>query len=287
MNIAVLGANGQLGNELKVLAPCYPDDTFIFTDIDELDISDPINLEYFIKHSQCEVLINAAAYTAVDKAETESAKAYAINTDAVKHLALLSVKYRFFLLHLSTDYVFDGTHYKPYVETDIPRPLSIYGNTKLAGEKAVLANAKHAAIVRTSWLYSSYGNNFVKTMLRLGSERSEIKVVCDQIGSPTYAADLAEAVLQLAAKHLKIQKVKIYHYANEGIASWYDFAKEILHDMHPQCVVLPISGKDYPTLATRPYYSVLSKDKIKEDFAIRIPYWKDSLQLCLKKLQNQ
>ncbi|MBP7103275.1 MAG: dTDP-4-dehydrorhamnose reductase [Bacteroidales bacterium] len=284
MNIVVLGGNGQLGNELKVLAPCYPDDTFIFTDIDELDISDPVNLEYFIKHSQCEVLINAAAYTAVDKAETESAKAYAINTDAVKQLALLSVKYRFFLLHLSTDYVFDGSHYKPYVETDIPRPLSVYGNTKLEGEKAILAKAKHTAIVRTSWLYSSYGNNFVKTMLRLGSERSEIKVVCDQIGSPTYAGDLAKVVLQLAANHENIQKVEIYHYANEGIASWYDFAKEILHHTHPQCVVLPISGKDYPTLATRPYYSVLSKEKIKKDLSIHIPYWKDSLQLCLEKL---
>ncbi len=286
MNIVVLGGNGQLGNELKVLAPSYPNDTFTFTDIDELDITDPVNLEYFIKHSQCEVLINAAAYTAVDKAETESAKAYAINTDAVKQLASLSVKYRFFLLHLSTDYVFDGTNYKPYVETDTPRPLSVYGNTKLEGEKAVLANAKHAAILRTSWLYSSYGNNFMKTMLRLAGERSEIKVVCDQIGSPTYAGDLAEAVLHIATKHEKIHKVEIYHYANEGIASWYDFAKEILHTTHPQCVIQPILSNDYPTLATRPYYSVLSKEKIKKDFGINIPYWKDSLQPCLERLRK-
>lgn len=287
MIIAVLGANGQLGNELKVLSPRYSSDKFIFTDIDELDITNPIDFENFIKNTHCDVLINCAAYTAVDKAETEADKAHAINVEAVKNLALLAEKYHFFPIHISTDYVFDGKHYKPYVETDTPCPVSVYGKTKLEGEKALNTIASRAVIVRTSWLYSSYGSNFVKTMLRLGSERSEIKVVCDQIGSPTYAADLADAILKIAANHHNITKVETYHYTNEGVASWYDFAKEILKYAQPQCTIRPIQSKDYPTPAVRPFYSVLNKEKIKQDFSLHIPHWKDSLLLCINRLLNQ
>ena len=284
MNIIITGANGQLGNELRILSTQYPDNHFIFTDIEELDITNKDAFENFIESNPCDVLINAAAYTAVDKAETEKEKAFEINVNAVKNIALVSQKYNFFPIHISTDYVFDGMNFKPYNEEDITNPVSFYGQTKLEGEKEFLQTVEQGVIIRTSWLYSSFGNNFVKTMLRLSSERPFIQVVFDQIGSPTYAADLAEVVLKIAFNHQKINTTEIYHFSNEGVASWFDLAKEIMQYIHANTEIQPIETKDYPTPAKRPFYSVFNKQKIKKDFNLYIPYWKDSLYRCLDKI---
>ncbi|NLE62250.1 MAG: dTDP-4-dehydrorhamnose reductase [Bacteroidales bacterium] len=284
MIIAVLGANGQLGNELQVLAKSYPDDSFYFTDIDEVNITQKESFENYIRKIQPDILINAAAFTAVDKAESDAEKAMQVNAKAVEIIASFSDTYHYFLIHVSTDYVFDGTHYKPYHELDVPHPVSIYGKTKLAGEQAIKGLLSRAIIIRTSWLYSSFGNNFVKTMLKLSKERSQLSVVFDQIGTPTYAADLADAILKICPQTQKIKNVEIYHYANEGVCSWYDLAKEIMYATASSCEIIPIETKDYPTAATRPHYSVLNKQKIKTDFGIRIPHWKDSLFHCLNQM---
>lgn len=284
MIIAVLGANGQLGNELQVLAKSYPDDNFYFTDIDEVNITQKESVENYIRKTKPDILINAAAYTAVDKAESDAEKAMQVNAKAVEIIASLSEKYHFFLIHVSTDYVFDGTHHKPYHELDVPQPVSIYGKTKLAGEQAIKSILSRAIIIRTSWLYSSFGNNFMKTMLKLSKERTQLSVVFDQIGTPTYAADLADTILRICKQTQIVNNVEIYHYANEGVCSWYDFAKEIMDATASACEIIPIETKDYPTAAIRPHYSVLNKHKIKTDFGIRIPHWKDSLIHCLNHM---
>lgn len=286
MIIAVLGANGQLGNELQVLAKSYPDNSFYFTDIDEVDITQKESIENYIRKIRPDILINAAAYTAVDKAESDAEKAMQVNAKAVEIIATLSDIYHYFLIHISTDYVFDGTHYKPYHELDVPQPVSIYGKTKLAGEQAIKGILTRAIIIRTSWLYSSFGNNFLKTMLKLSKEREKISVVYDQIGTPTYAADLADAILNICQKTQIVNNVEVYHYANEGVCSWYDFAKEIMNATASTCEIIPIETKDYPTAATRPHYSVLNKQKIKTDFNISIPHWKDSLIHCLNYMND-
>ncbi len=287
MKFIVLGANGQLGSELKEKAQHYSEHHFLFSDIEEVDITKASDIEEYIQNNPCDVVINAAAYTAVDKAETEKEKALAINVSAVNNLALLSKKYRFFLIHISTDYVFDGKAYLPYKENDTTHPLSVYGKTKLQGESALQNTLTRGAIVRTSWLYSSYGNNFLKTIMRLSKERSLINVVFDQIGTPTYAADLAEAVLTIGIQNHLVKNLEIYHYSNEGVASWYDFAHEILRLTQSQTTIIPIESKDFPTPAKRPFYSVLNKSKIKKDFNITIPHWKESLILCLNKLTTK
>ncbi len=283
MIFIVLGANGQLGSELKEKATYYSNHQFLFTDIEEVNIENSSDFENFIKNNPCDIVINAAAYTAVDKAESEKEKAININKNAVATLALLAKKYHFFPIHISTDYVFDGNNYRPYNENHTTHPLSVYGQTKLDGELILQKELTRAAIIRTSWLYSSYGNNFMKTILRLSKEHSNIKVVFDQIGTPTYAADLAEAILTIGNNQHLIQSVEIYHYSNEGVASWYDFAYEILHLTNSQTTITPIESKDFPTPAQRPFYSVLNKSKIKKEFNILIPHWKESLALCLKK----
>lgn len=283
LNVLVTGSNGQLGSEIKELSHEYPY-TFFFTCKDELDITDFEKVELFIKQNGINAIINCAAYTAVDKAESDENNANSINHLAVRNLAELALRHHLKLVHISTDYVFDGTHYKPYCEADATNPQSVYGKTKLLGEQALLhVNPSHAIIIRTSWVYSSYGANFVKTMLRLGREKESLGVVCDQVGTPTYARDLAKVVLDMLPK-IDNPTVEIYHYSHEGVLSWYDFAKEIMRMAKLTCKVNPIETSQYPTPAKRPHYSLLNKTKIKNEYNVEIPYWKDSLDACLQKL---
>lgn len=282
-NILVTGSNGQLGSEIHELSTHYPYQ-FFFTDRSQLDISDEKAIEQFVITHNINAIINCAAYTAVDKAESECEKAYDINANAVKTLALLSKKYATTLIHISTDYVFDGMHFQPYTEKHTTKPLSVYGKSKCAGEKTLLEiNPAHAIIIRTSWVYSAYGNNFVKTMLRLTKEREALNVIYDQIGTPTYAKDLAYTILEILPK-IDNKMVEIYHYSNEGVTSWYDFAKEIISFANFTCKIEPITTDNYPLPAKRPYYSLLNKSKIKQTFGITIPHWKESLNICLSKI---
>ena len=271
--VLITGCNGQLGTELKRLLP-----DAICADVDVLDITDLAAVQKFVVDNGVGTIINCAAYTAVDKAEDDKELAKKINEDGPRNLALSGAK----IVHISTDYVFDGHHYKPYQPEDETHPLSVYGVTKRAGELAVLENAKEAVIIRTAWLYSNYGNNFVKTMRRLGHEKSEINVVADQIGSPTFAGDLAQTIVAILPQ-MNEQNKGIYHYTNEGVCSWYDFACEIMSLSGLNCNVNPIPSSAYPTKALRPFYSVLSKEKIKSTFKINIPHWKESLKKCLSQ----
>jgi dTDP-4-dehydrorhamnose reductase len=284
MKILVTGANGQLGSELKDLAPEYKNYEFTFIDIEDLDITDNSKVESYFKKNKFEVIINCAAYTAVDKAESEKEKTTALNSTAVKLLTEMATKQKALFVHISTDYVFDGRNFKPYLETDLTNPRSFYGKSKLDGEVEVLFNAYWAVVIRTSWLYSSYGNNFVKTMMNVAKEKGVINVVSDQIGTPTYAADLAKAILDIIPKVKPKSKFEIYNYSNEGVCSWYDFAQEIMALTKSNCKINPIETKEYPTAAVRPHYSVLNKSKIKKEFGISIPYWRYSLEKCIKKL---
>ena len=289
-NILVTGAKGQLGSELKELVTTsYPtaevvEANFLFTDKGELDITDKKAVEAFCSKHAVTHIINCAAYTAVDKAETDREAADRINHVAVKHLAQIAKANGISLIHISTDYVYDGKSYRPYTEEDATNPQCVYGVTKLAGEEAMQEiNPANSIIIRTSWVYSSYGNNFVKTMLRLGKERESLGVIFDQVGTPTYAKDLAQTILDIIPQ-IKNDKVEIYHYSNEGVLSWYDFSKEIMRMAKLECQINPIETKEYPTPAKRPHYSLLNKTKIKKEFGIEIPYWKDSLDKCLKVL---
>ena len=284
--ILVTGSNGQLGSEIKDLSSNYPDFQFIYTDIDELDLTDQKAIDTFFEKEEFNACINCAAYTAVDKAEDEPETAMLINATTVVYLSKACSKKGIPFIHISTDYVFDGKNHKPYSEFDATTPGSEYGRTKLAGEKAVFGFAENALIIRTSWLYSSYGNNFVKTMLRLGQERKELSVVFDQVGTPTYAGDLAKAILDILSSDKIKPGVSVYHYSNEGVISWYDFAKAIFHESDISCKVKAIESKDFPVKASRPFYSVLNKSKIKNDFQVEVPYWLDSLKLVLKQLEK-
>ncbi len=285
-NILITGSHGQLGNEIKKLSPQYTDYNFIFTDVDELDITNYDKLDDFFKKNDIDFLINCAAYNAVDKAEKDSGKAELINSRAVKYLAKISKKHNTFFFHISTDYVFDGKNHKPYIESDKPQPLSNYARSKYNGEKEALNNNDKTIVFRTSWLYSEFGNNFVKTMLKYGKEKDELRVIFDQIGTPTYAADLANAILTIIPQTSKLRKPELYHYSNEGVASWYDFAKAIIEIAGENCKVLLIETKDYPLPAARPFYSVMNKAKIKNDFNIEIPHWRDSLVRCIGRLEE-
>ena len=282
-NILVTGANGQLGSEIQELVKNYPYN-FFFTSKDELDITSKKSLEDFTILNNINVIINCAAYTAVDKAETDVEMADKINHIAVKYLAEISKQQDISLVHISTDYVFDGENFKPYIETDAVNPKSVYGRTKLAGENIMREiNPLNSLIIRTSWVYSAYGNNFVKTMLRLGKERESLGVIFDQVGTPTYAKDLAKVILDILPQ-IKSDEVEVYHYSNEGVLSWFDFAQVIMSEAKLECKVKPIETVDYPTPAKRPYYSLLNKEKIKQKFDIDIPYWKDSLYRMLENL---
>lgn len=283
--ILVTGANGQLGNSLRLLADRYAGFNFLFTDVDTLDITDPAAVKAMVKDNQVNYIINCAAYTAVDKAEDDEALCRRINTYAVGVLGEAAREAGARMIHVSTDYVFSGTSYRPYKETDDTRPVSAYGRTKLAGEEALREVCPDAVIIRTAWLYSEYGNNFVKTVLRLGKERDELRFVFDQVGSPTYAGDLAAAILSVVAAGEKDAFVPgIYHFSNEGVCSWYDFTVKILEIAGIDCRVFPIETKDYPTKAVRPPYSVLNKSKIKDTYSLAIPHWESSLRVCMAKL---
>ena len=280
-NVLVTGSYGQLGSEIKELSVNYPNNYF-FTDKDELDITSAEAIKNVVDTNDIDTIINCAAYTAVDKAEEDEVDADKINHLAVKYLAQISKEINIKFIHISTDYVFDGKNHRPYIESDPVSPQSVYGQTKLDGEKALLeVNPENSIIIRTSWVYSSYGANFVKTMLRLGKERDELNVIYDQVGTPTYAKDLARAILEIIPK-IDNKKVEIYHYSNNGVLSWYDFAKEIMRMAKIDCQINPIETKEYPTPASRPNYSLLNKSKIIKQFDLSIPYWKDSLNECLK-----
>ncbi len=289
MKILVTGAYGQLGSEIKVISIQFPNWQFLFTDVDSLDITSEKDVEQFIKETQPDFLINCAAYTAVDKAETDVENAAKINAVAPGILAKAAKNISAKIIHISTDYVFSGEAFLPLTETDEVNPTGVYGKTKLKGEQNCLKENQESIIIRTSWLYSTFGNNFVKTMLRLGKERESLKVVFDQVGSPTYAADLAKAILDII-KHSEKEPEKfvpgIYHYSNEGAISWFDFSKTIFEIAKLECKVSPVLSDEFPTPTKRPNYSVLNKSKIKNTFELQVPYWKDSLKVCLDKLEN-
>jgi len=279
MNILITGSNGQLGNEMRVLSASHPKHRFFFTDIAELDITDREAVSAFVKEHAIELIINCAAYTNVDKAEEDEATAMKINADALSVLGGQGVK----VIHVSTDYVFSGDEHVPCRESDPVAPRTAYGRTKYEGEKRLSAVCPEAVILRTAWLYSSFGNNFVKTMIRLGQEKERLGVVFDQIGTPTYAADLAQAIFTVLES--PVWRPGIYHFTNEGVCSWYDFAIAI-HELAgiQNCHVSPILSEEYQYKTPRPHYSVLDKSKFKKTFGVEIPHWMDGLRRCMEKL---
>jgi len=287
MNILVTGANGQLGSEIKELSLSYPNFRFFFEDSKSLDITNVDLVDNFIEKYKIDRVINCAAYTNVDKAEEALEEAQKVNVFGVENL-VNSIKSRGGkLIHISTDYVFNGESFLPYKEEDNVAPLGVYGNTKRRGEEIVESSSIEAIIIRTSWLYSTYGNNFMKTMIRLGEEKESLNVVYDQIGTPTYARDLAKVCLHIISLDRKIDRdSKIYHFSNEGVTSWYDFAKAIMEFGNLPCAINPIESKEYKTLAKRPHYSVLNKQKVKNDFTIEVPYWRDSLKECILNIKQ-
>jgi dTDP-4-dehydrorhamnose reductase len=271
------------------LSAKYTDYEFTFTDVAELDITNIDSLNaYFQSQPKFDFLINCAAYTAVDAAESNQELAFKLNTTAVDMLVEMAGKYGFFLIQISTDYVFDGEKNRPYDEEDVPIPSSIYGKTKNDAERLILYSDIRAIVIRTAWLYSTYGKNFVKSMIKYGTERDELNVVFDQVGTPTYARDLADAILQILPQLQAMPKpyTDLFHYTNEGVCSWYDFTQHILRHENINCRVNPIRSEQYPTPAKRPAFSVLDKSKIKTKFGITIPYWTDSLDEMLKKLKD-
>lgn len=281
-NILITGANGQLGNEMRIVSQEQSTLVFHFTDVAELDICDIDAVERWVTEHNIHCIVNCAAYTNVNKAEEDVELCDKLNHLAPANLAAVAARHGIGLIHVSTDYVFNGKHHTPYREDDTPCPNSIYGSTKLAGEEAIMRLCPTAVIIRTAWLYSTFGNNFVKTMLRLGSERSEMGVVFDQIGTPTYARDLARAILHILHEGIVSG---IYHYSNEGVCSWYDFAKAIF-DLGgiSTCTLKPLHTEEYPTPAARPHFSVLDKSKIKRVYGVEVPYWVDSLRDCMAQL---
>lgn len=283
MNILITGANGQLGNEMRVLSLSHPQHVYFFTDVQDLDICDKRAVSDFVKANAIRLIVNCAAYTAVDKAEDNVELCDKLNHIAPAGLADVAEECGAAFIHVSTDYVFDGTAHIPYTEDVEPCPNSVYGTTKLAGEKEVMARCSQAVIIRTAWLYSEYGNNFVKTMLRLGTEREVLGVVFDQIGTPTYAGDLAAAIFSIIEKGIV---PGIYHFSDEGVCSWYDFTVAI-HRLAgiTTCQVNPLHTDEYPAKAPRPHYSVLDKTKIKKTFGLEIPHWESSLAKCMEKMK--
>lgn len=281
-NILVTGANGQLGSAIREISAHYPHFRFLFTDLDDLDITDASAFRRFVQVNPVSIVINCAACTAVDKAEEDEEKAFLINAKACEILAKASHEYDFKLIHISTDFVFSGKQNHPYKEEDTAEPVSVYGKSKLEGEKLIRQNTSNYLILRTSWLYYQLGHNFVRTMLRLSRERDELRVVYDQVGCPTYAGDLAEAILHILTAFPNASG--LYHYANEGVISWYDFTQAIMELSECDCPVRPILSAQFPTPAARPTYSVLDKTKIKEEFGIKIPYWRHSLKKCMDKM---
>ena len=283
MKILITGCNGQLGNEMQLLEKMNPQHTYFNTDVAELDITDRGAILKFVDEHQVDGIVNCAAYTAVDKAESNEELCDLLNRVAPGYLAEAAERRGGWLIQISTDYVFDGTNHTPYVETDPVCPNSVYGRTKLAGEQAAQQACSRTMIIRTAWLYSTFGNNFVKTMIRLGRERQELGVIFDQIGTPTYARDLAIAIFAAINKGVN---PGVYHFSNEGVISWYDFTKAIHRIVGiTSCHVRPLHTSEYPTPAARPHYSVLDKTKFKQTYGFEIPYWEESLRDCISQLQ--
>ena len=281
MHILITGANGQLGNEMRILSSSYPKHAYFFTDVEELDITDANAVRAYVETNAIELIVNCAAYTNVDKAEEDEATAMKINADALSVLGSQGIK----VIHVSTDYVFSGDEHVPCRETDPVAPRTAYGRTKYEGEKRLLAVCPEAVILRTAWLYSEFGNNFVKTMIRLGKEKEQLGVVFDQIGTPTYAADLAQAIFTVIESN--VWRPGVYHFTNEGVCSWYDFTLAI-HELAGivTCRVRPILSEEYTYKTPRPHYSVLDKSKFKKTFGVTIPHWKASLERCVKLLNS-
>jgi dTDP-4-dehydrorhamnose reductase len=286
MKILVTGGDGQLGSALKKLAGDYKDYIFTFIDVRDLDLTDSSGMAAFLGTHQPGILINCAAYTAVDKAESETDRAMAVNATAPGEIARICSETGIRLIHISTDYVFDGRSFIPYKETDPVNPVSVYAKSKLEGETRIQKQHVKGIIIRTSWLYSEYGQNFVKTILKKGKELRKLKVVYDQVGGPTYAGDLARVILDIMPEVAKACSMEVYHYANEGVISWYDFANAIIDISGIDCILEPVETKAYPTPAARPSYSVFNKTKFKERFGIAIPYWRDSLKECIGNLMK-
>lgn len=285
MNILVIGASGQLGQELRVVAEGSAQH-YTFASRSELDVTDQLAIRHFVQDHHIDTIINCSAYTAVDRAEDEPEEADRINHQAVAALAALAKAQGLYLIHISTDYVFAGDSHRPITEEETPRPQSVYGRTKLLGEDAIRRAGCRALILRTSWLYSTYGANFLKTMCRLMQERQELSIVFDQIGTPTYARDLARFIVSYLEQDKDSRQEGTYHFSDEGVASWYDFAEAIRHRMGYSCQLHPIRSEQYPTKATRPSYSVLDKAKLKRDFGITLPHWQTSLEDCLNQLTS-
>lgn len=283
VKVLVTGANGQLGSELRLLAAETPSLHFIFTDFDELNITDQVLVESFINVLKPDFIVNCAAYTAVDKAENDKNAAYKLNSDAPMYLAQSAKAIDAKLIHISTDYVFNGLAYSPYTEDAATSPNSVYGESKLKGEQNVM-NMGNTMVVRTAWLYSEFGNNFVKTIAKKAKESSSLRVVYDQVGSPTYARDLAQTLVNVILKGRAYFAPEVFHYTNEGVCSWFDLATEIANFYTHSCKIIPILSSEYPTTAKRPFYSVLNKSKIKDCYGIEIPHWRESLTNCLKRL---
>jgi dTDP-4-dehydrorhamnose reductase len=286
INILITGSNGQLGSEIGSLVLKYPEYAMTFTDVGELDITNNMALEDFVSNKDFDLILNCAAYTAVDKAESEQELAANVNTLAVRNLAEICQARQIMLIHISTDYVFDGTSHLPYAEDHPTNPIGVYAKTKWEGEEAIRRTCSRSVIIRTSWLYSFYGHNFVKTILRLSQEKDRLNVVFDQIGSPTYAHDLARLLLDHIPAFLETENNELFHYANEGVASWYDFARAIVEWSGSKCRVYPVTSAEYPTPAARPNYSVFNKNHIKKTLRLEIPYWRESLIHCLEKIRN-
>lgn len=286
MNILVTGSKGQLGSEIQLASKSYSEHNFFFTDVETLDITDKQKVSDYVTQNKIECILNCAAYTAVDRAEEEEDKAFLINEKAVKNLVLAANAAEASLVHVSTDYVFNGEYFSPYRETMDTNPNSVYGKSKRAGEEVILQKSSQAAIVRTSWLCSAHGHNFIKTILKYGREREELKVVFDQVGSPTNTTDLASAILLIVQNMKEIKGSEVFHFSNEGVCSWYDFALEIAELTKIDCKIHPIVTEEYPLPANRPPYSVLDKRKIKEFLGIEIPHWKDGVKRILKELNE-
>lgn len=286
INILITGGDGQLGSAIQAASKNFPNFNLSYTDVADFDITNSKSVDDYLSKGNFDFLVNCAAYTAVDKAEEDKDLAHLINEYGPENLAKACQKYNCRLIHISTDYVFDGTSHIPYTETMETNPPSVYGRSKLAGEKAILEQSDTAIILRTSWLYSEFGNNFLKTMLKYGAERDELRVIFDQIGTPTYAGDLAISILKIIEANKKLSQTEIFHFSNEGVISWYDFAKEIMELSEINCTIVAIESHEYPLPAPRPHYSVLNKTKIKSAFNLDIPYWKDSLKVCLKRLSE-
>ena len=286
MRVLITGANGQLGNEMRRLGAVSPNE-YLFTDVAELDITDKAAVAEFVKSNNVEIIVNCAAYTNVDKAEDDEATAELINATAVRNLAEAVKAVDGTLFHVSTDYVFGSEGNTPRTEDMPTNPLGVYGKTKLHGEQAIAEVGAKAIIIRTAWLYSEFGNNFLKTMLRLTAEKESLNVVFDQVGSPTYAGDLALAIFSIIEGGVYVGNEGVYHFSNEGVCSWYDFATEIAAAAGHECIVMPCHSNEFPSKVTRPPFSVLDKTKIKTTFGIEIPHWRDSMLYCLQRLAKQ